>query len=81
MLTISLRPSASGDWSVCQDGVALFSDLPLKQAIGLARVLASDEHQRRRGPTCVDMPGTRGQIVLVRYAHLDAGRASHALAA
>ena len=81
MLTISLKPSASGHWIVCQEGMALFSDLPLGHAIKLAKVLASDEHQRLRGPTCVAMPGTQGQIVLARYTQLDVGRTDRAVAA
>lgn len=81
MLTISLKPSACGDWIVCHEGMALFGDLPLEQAIKLARVVASDEHQRVRGPTCVDMPGTQGQIVLARYSQLDVGRTNQSVAA
>ena len=81
MLTISLKPSASGDWIVCQEGMPLFSNLPLGQAIKLAKVVASDDHQRLRGPTCVDMPGTRGQIVLARYTQLDVDRTDRAVAA
>lgn len=77
MLTISLRLSTSGGWNVCQEGVALFSDMPLKQAAGLAMVVASEEQQRLLGPTCVEMPGTRGKIVLARYAQLEAGRPRH----
>ena len=81
MQTILLMPLASGDWDVCQEGTALFNDLPLGQAVWLARVVAGDEHQRRHGPTCVAMPGTRGQVVPARHAQLDPDRAARGVAA
>jgi hypothetical protein len=73
MLTISLRCSGYG-WSVCRRGVTLFSQLPLQQAIELARVVARDEHLRSHQSTRVEMAGTHGRVVLARFAAADAGR-------
>ncbi|CAM5308619.1 hypothetical protein [Rhodanobacter lindaniclasticus] len=71
MLTISLRCSGYG-WSVCRHEAALFSQLPLQQAIELARVVARDEHRRSRQPIRVEMAGARSQVVLACFAATDA---------
>lgn len=81
MLTISVRRSGAGGWSVCRRSAALFSNLTLEQAIRLARVVARDEHQRLHRPICVDMPGNHNPIVLARYAGLDDHRARGELVA
>jgi len=72
MLTISLRCSEYG-WSVCRRDAALFSQLPLQQAIELARVVARDEHRRSHQPTRVEMTGTDSHVVLACFAAGDAG--------
>ena len=68
MLTISLRPSTGRGWNVCHQGNVLFSELPLGEAIQLARQLARAEHERTRQPTCVDVPGPLGRIVAACFA-------------
>ena len=73
MLTISLRCSGYG-WSVCRRGAALFSQLPLQQAIELARVVARDEHRWSHQSTRVEMTGTHSHVVLACFAAEDAGR-------
>jgi len=73
VLTITLRCSGYG-WSVCRRDAALFSQLPLQQAIELARVVARDEHQRSRQPIHVEMTGTRSHVVLARFAAADTGQ-------
>ncbi len=78
MLTISIRPSPCGNWNVCQHGLALFSDLPLEQAIRLAREVAHGQHQQLRRPVCVDLPETNKLPALARYAPVDDSRAAQA---
>lgn len=73
MLTISLRCSEYG-WSVCRRDAALFSQLPLRQAIELARTVARDEHRRSRRPVRVEMTGARGHVVLARFATASDGQ-------
>jgi hypothetical protein len=76
MLTISLRCSGYG-WSVCRHDAALFSQLPLRQAIELARTVARDEHRRSRQPVRVEMAGARGHVVLARFAKAVDGQGMH----
>lgn len=71
MLTISLRRSGDCGWSICRRDAALFSHQTLGQAIGLARVVACDEHRRLREPIHVEMPGNRNRVVLARYTGRD----------
>ncbi len=78
MLTVSIRPSPGIGWNVCQQGQALFSDLPLEQAIRLAREVARDQHHRLRRPICVDMSCTNKLVVSARCAPIDGSHASHA---
>lgn len=73
MLTILLRCSGYG-WSVCRRDAELFSQLPLQQAIELARTVARDEHRRSRRPVRVEMAAARGQVVLARFATAGDGR-------
>lgn len=68
MVTISLKQTAAGSWSVCRCNVKLFGDLQLGPAITLAREVARDEHRRMGRQICVEMPGPVSTIVLARYA-------------
>ncbi|KZC18375.1 hypothetical protein RHOFW510R12_22460 [Rhodanobacter sp. FW510-R12] len=68
MVTISLKQSAAGDWSICRYHVKLFGDLQLGPAITLAREVARDEYRRMGHQVCVEMPGPVAAIVLARYA-------------
>ena len=71
MLTISLHCTGYG-WSVCRREATLFSQLPLQQAIELARAVARDEHQRSHQATRVEMAGVNSAVVLARFAAADA---------
>ncbi len=68
MVTISLKQTAAGSWSICRCQVKLFGDLRLGPAITLAREVARDEHRRMGRQVCVEMPGPVSTIVLARYA-------------
>jgi hypothetical protein len=58
---------------VCRRDAALFSQLPLQQAIELARVVARDEYRRSLQSTRVEMAGTYSHVVLACFAAADAG--------
>ncbi len=68
MMTISLKQSGSGGWSVCRCQITLFRDLQLGAAIKLAREVARDEHQRVGRQVNVEMPGMLSSVVLACYA-------------
>ena len=74
MVTISLKQTAAGSWSVCRCRITLFSDLQLGAAIKLAREMARDEYRRLGRQVCVEMPGPMSTIVLARYANGDGGQ-------
>lgn len=71
MVTISLRPSTVGRWSISRAHITLFSDLQLGPAIKLAREVARDEHLRSRRAILVEMPGPEAMIILARYGDRD----------
>lgn len=83
MVIISLKLSASGRWRVARSHVTLFSDLPLEEAIALAKEVAYDEHVRTRRPTRVEMPGPASTLILQRYGDLpeDSPRTDSAMTA
>ncbi|WP_243042453.1 hypothetical protein [Dyella sedimenti] len=68
MVTYSLKSSAEGRWNVCRSGFSLFSDLPLTDAIKLAREVARDEYLRSGRTVYVEMPGTGSTIRLAQFA-------------
>lgn len=71
MVTISLRPSTAGCWSISRARITLFSDLQLGPAIKLAREVARDEHLRSLRVILVEMPGPEVMMVLACYGDRD----------
>jgi hypothetical protein len=81
MVTIELKASTKGSWSVCRSHVALFSDMQLAPAIKLAREMAREEHLRSGRQICVEMPGPQSTIILGRYGDFLSTAVSRKLAA